>query len=680
MKRFTLSLTIVAGVATVGCTDDDGDTDTNSASLACDGEPVVMTTAAGVDFVRTPDTCFDGLVDWPYAPRYVELDGLRQAYVDEGPAEGPVVLLLHGQPSWSYLYRKMIPVLVDGGYRVIAMDHLGMGRSDKPIDIDAYTYLGHNDRLLRFIEQLDLRDINLFVQDWGSLIGLRVAGLNPERFARLAVGNGALSVIPAGVQPFPAVENPNEVEDIPSIFEMIPAQQVPFYDGCERLLPGESDFGAWMNYAMKAESFTAAEVIEGGTWFDIPPADEAAYDAPFPSRIYMAGARKFPSIVNELPGQNEAAWAGLRAFERPFATIWASNDPGGLGSCESQDLLVLNIPGSTGMPHVRLPESGHFLQDDQGEEIGRRLVDIYAAEPLQFNSGARYCEILLVRQNGEAVEAEVWGTQNIGECPADSWAAIDTDAIQAETGAAGVILNGPRIGVLSDGVVSGGERGLDRRTFGDLEMRYLATLQITPNQLPAPYTESTVRRKSRFVVAPGDSAYVLTAPDGSEYVMISILQAGDAPATVAELPNLGARLALPDGWAYEMRTPDSELVLLADGTATILQDDLQNTYQRTMARTSTTSDDPGLVVLPDGTGTPCANDADCAGLDAALCVGDGTGGFCTVEGCMAGGCGAPYVCCFGCNPAAAAALPFEESACIPAEAAPQLAGAGCTCE
>ena len=128
-----------------------------------DGSAEVMTTDDGVQFVRTPDERFAGLPDWPYEPKYVEIDGLRQAYVDEGPADGEVVLLLHGQPSWSYLYRKMIPVLADAGMRVIAMDHLGMGRSDKPIDIASYSYLGHNDRLLRFIEQLDLHAPKTFI-------------------------------------------------------------------------------------------------------------------------------------------------------------------------------------------------------------------------------------------------------------------------------------------------------------------------------------------------------------------------------------------------------------------------------------------------------------------------------------------------------------------------------------
>jgi pimeloyl-ACP methyl ester carboxylesterase len=212
--------------------------------LACDAEPVVMTTADGVDFVRTPEACFEDLPEWPYEPDHVEIDGLRQAYVDEGPADGEVVLLLHGQPSWSYLYRKMIPVLVDAGYRVIAMDHLGMGRSDKPIDIEAYSYLGHNERLQAFVEALELTDINLFVQDWGSLIGLRTAGLDPDRYATISVGDGALPVIPESIEPFPPVEDPDVLTDLELPFTEIPAQQIPFYDGCEPILgPEEQYFG-----------------------------------------------------------------------------------------------------------------------------------------------------------------------------------------------------------------------------------------------------------------------------------------------------------------------------------------------------------------------------------------------------------------------------------------------------
>ncbi len=372
---FIRLVTCAALAIAVGCSDD-GDDIVGETMTACDAEPVIMTTQAGVDFVRTPDSCFESLPDWPYEPQYVELDGLRQAYVDEGPADGQVVLLLHGQPSWSYLYRKMIPVLARAGLRVIAMDHLGMGRSDKPIDIASYSYLGHNDRLERFIEALELGDITLFAQDWGSLIGLRVAGLNPGWFARIAIGDGMLPVIPAGIQPYPPVENPDEIVNIEPLFGLMPAQQVPFYDGCEPIgEPDEGYFGDWMIYAMKAESFHASEVVEAMTWFDLPADEEAAYDAPFPSRIYMAGPRVFPSLVNELPGVTEQAWEALTSFAKPFVTIWASNDPGNLGQCSVQDNLICSIPGAEGQPHTRLPEASHFLQDDQGAEIGARLVD-----------------------------------------------------------------------------------------------------------------------------------------------------------------------------------------------------------------------------------------------------------------------------------------------------------------
>ena len=353
-------------------------TDGAHGTADCGAEPTIRTTSAGVDFVRTPDACFESLPGWPYAPHYVEIDGLRQAYVDEGVTDGRVVLLLHGQPTWSYLYRKMIPVLADAGYRVIAMDHLGMGRSDKPTDISSYSYLGHNDRLLRFIEALDLRDINLFVQDWGSLIGLRVAGLHPDRFARIAVGDGTLPVIPAGVQPFPAVEDPDEIADLAPTFGAIPAQQPSFYDGCTLRERRQVDFGAWMAFSLKGASFRPSEVVEALTWYDLPAQEEAAYDAPFPSRVYMAGTRVFPSLVNQVAGTTAEAWQGLTSFKKPFLTLWATNDPGNLGRCETQQRLIESVPGAQGQPHDRLEEASHFLQDDQGAEIGRRLAAFFS--------------------------------------------------------------------------------------------------------------------------------------------------------------------------------------------------------------------------------------------------------------------------------------------------------------
>jgi haloalkane dehalogenase len=323
------------------------------------------------------------LPGFPYELKSVEIDGLRQGYVDEGPADADPVLLLHGQPSWSYLYRKMIPVLVDAGHRVIAMDHVGMGYSDKPTDIEYYTYLGHGDRLEKFINALGLRNITLFVQDWGSLIGLRIAGENPDWFARIVVGDGTLPLVPEGFEPYPRVENPDEIDtELEFVFGLIPAQQPPFYDDeCNLIIGAGSDFGAWMEYSMKAAAFHPADVLEALTWFDMPSDEEAAYDAPFPSRIYMAGPRTFPSLVNQLGGETQDAWAGLMSYEKPFLTIWSSNDPGTLGSCATQQNLIDNIPGAEGQPHVRLPESSHFLQDDQGPEIAGRIVDFIAANP-----------------------------------------------------------------------------------------------------------------------------------------------------------------------------------------------------------------------------------------------------------------------------------------------------------
>jgi pimeloyl-ACP methyl ester carboxylesterase len=640
-----------------------------------------MTTASGVQFVRTPDACFAELPGWPYAPRYVEIDGLRQAYVDEGPSTGPVVLLLHGQPSWSYLYRKMIPVLTAAGYRVIAMDHLGMGRSDKPIDITSYSYLGHNDRLLRFIEALDLRDINLFVQDWGSLIGLRVAGLHPERFARIAVGDGRLPVIPEGMQPFPPVENPDEIADVTLPFAEIPPQQVPFYDDCEPIAgPADTSyFAEWMIYAMKGASFHASEVVEAMTWFDLPAEEEAAYDAPFPSRTYMAGARVFPSLVNEVPGTTADAWAGLTAFERPFLTLWAANDPGQLGGCEVQQELVDSVPGAAGRHHDRLAAASHFLQDDQGPEIARRLVDFYAdrtGRPEASIREDRYCEILLGYLVGSEIRAEVWGTQGLNLCPAASWEALDPDSIKAEYGALFIEMNGPRASVMDAGSFELPDA--EHRWYGDLEMQRLATVVVDPAQVSAgPYQEVRVERTSSFEFWSGFEVYRLTSPDGAAYVMQAMSQIVDPSLTLEDLPHLGSRLALPAGWSFRVDRRITDLVLAVDGEVFVLQDELKNSYMRTSAGSSS----PTLPVLDDGTGTPCDSDGDCQGLAASHCLVSALASYCTVEGCAPGGCGAPYVCCYGCNPALASFLPFTGAACIPEVGTGQLTSqAGCTCE
>ena len=350
----------------------------------CQVELEIMTTADGVEFVRTPDVCFENLLDWSYEPQYVEIDGLRQAYVDVGPADADeTILLLHGQPSWSYLYRKMIPVLAQEGHRVIAMDHVGMGRSDKPIDPDYYTYLGHTGRLETFIQELELENITIFVQDWGSLIGLHTIGTNPDWFERVVVGNGFLPTFEEGTIPFSLPENPELTRNLfYRTITSIPEQQPEFYDAEGNVINSQmenSNFGVWIDYSRNDERFEAVQILEAMTYFDLSAEEEAAYNAPFPSRIAMGGPRAFPGLVNQLPGVTNVAWAGLSEFEKPFLTIWGGNDPGNLGRPEVQQGLLNHVPGTEGWDHVRLPEASHFLQDDQGEEIARRINEFIAA-------------------------------------------------------------------------------------------------------------------------------------------------------------------------------------------------------------------------------------------------------------------------------------------------------------
>lgn len=348
----------------------------------CNVELEVMTTDDGVEFVRTPDACFENLPDWDYDAQYVEVDGLRQAYVDVGSGEsGETILLLHGQPSWSYLYRHMIPVLADAGHRVIAMDHIGMGRSDKPIDPDYYTYLGHTGRLEMFIQELELEqdNLNIFVQDWGSLIGLYVIGTNPDWFDRVIVGNGFLPQYEEGVVPFALPENPLVTRQLFHTNLLNSSeQQEPLYDEDGNRVEGRDFdrdlvFGIWIDYALNDERLMPSLILESETYFPLTDEEEAAYDAPFPSRITMGGVRAFPGLTAQLPGITQVAWDGLYTFEKPFLTIWGNNDAGNLGRPETQQQLLDNIPGTEGWDHVRLDEASHFLQDDLGEEIARRM-------------------------------------------------------------------------------------------------------------------------------------------------------------------------------------------------------------------------------------------------------------------------------------------------------------------
>jgi len=295
------------------------------------------------DCVRTPDSRFEGLPDYDYAPHYVDIDGMRMHYVDEGPRDGEVVLLLHGEPSWSYLYRHMIPPLRDAGLRVIAPDLIGFGKSDKPTRKTDYSYAGHVGWMTAFIEALDLSGINLFCQDWGSLIGLRVAAENEHRFARIALGNGAL---PTGDQAVPKA------------------------------------FKIWRAFALYSPWFPIGRILQMGTVDELSAAEVAAYDAPFPSARYKAGARAFPKLVPTTPDDpardaNRAAWDVFRQWTKPFLTTFSNRDPIMRGG---EKVWQDSVPGAQGQEHVIIRNAGHFLQDDKGPELAEVLIRFIARD------------------------------------------------------------------------------------------------------------------------------------------------------------------------------------------------------------------------------------------------------------------------------------------------------------
>ena len=296
-----------------------------------------------MEALRTPDDRFVNLPDYDFAPHYVDVgDGLRMHYVDEGPRDGQPVLLLHGEPSWCYLYRKMIPIIVAAGLRAVAPDLIGFGRSDKPVSRDDYTYQAHVHWTASLVEQLDLRGITLVCQDWGGLIGLRIAAEHPERFARIVAAN---TFLPTG-------DNP----------------------------PGDA-FLRWQEFSQKAPELPIGNIVRGGCKTELPAEVVAAYDAPFPDDRYKAGARQFPALVPTRPDDpasdaNRRAWEVLRRWEKPFLTAFSDEDPITRNADRAFQSLV---PGTKGQPHTTIKGGGHFLQEDRGAELAKVVVDFIAA-------------------------------------------------------------------------------------------------------------------------------------------------------------------------------------------------------------------------------------------------------------------------------------------------------------
>ncbi len=324
----------------------------------------VRKTAAGVEYVRTPEAAFAHVASaFPYAPKYLELDGLRMAYVDEGPStSGETIVLLHGEPDWSYLYRKMIPPLVAAGHRVIAIDLIGFGRSDKPVAQAFHTYERHVALVTAFLSQLGLSHLTLFCQDWGGLIGLRVVGDHPELFDRVVAANTTIPLFDA--------KNPNPYSLPANVGIDCGATDLKRALGLAMLGGNVTMFNAWIQFSLTSPTLKPTDVMS----VQIPhlsDADGAAYDAPFPSFIYKAGPRTLPSMIVAVTDDNSRAWDALGHFEKPFLSLAGDRD-NLLGKKAVVERLVSHVPGARGQPHARF-DSGHFIQDELGPTMAEQL-------------------------------------------------------------------------------------------------------------------------------------------------------------------------------------------------------------------------------------------------------------------------------------------------------------------
>lgn len=293
-----------------------------------------------MEILQTPEERFAGLPDYPFKPNYIQLDDVRMHYVDEIPSGNRrpgVVLLLHGEPSWSYLYRKMIPVYVQAGYRTVAPDLIGFGKSDKPAGQNDYSYQSHMDWLTAFLKKTGLTGIHLFCQDWGGMLGLRLAAENPECFASITAANTFLQT---GDTKMPEA------------------------------------FLEWQNFSQKVKRLPVGRIIKNGCSLPLTPEVIKAYEAPFPDETYKAGARIFPSLVPVSPDDpasdsNRRAWKVLEAWQKPFLCLFSDGDPITKGA----DIIFRRkVPGAKGQPHETIQDGGHFLQEDQGPVIAAKMV------------------------------------------------------------------------------------------------------------------------------------------------------------------------------------------------------------------------------------------------------------------------------------------------------------------
>jgi haloalkane dehalogenase len=289
---------------------------------------------------RTPERRFKNLNDYPFSPHYVNIEGIRIHYVDEGPKEAEPILLMHGEPSWSYLYRKMIPVLVKEGYHVLAPDLVGFGKSDKPSKQSDYTYASHLKWIQSWLDKLDLYNITMFCQDWGSLIGLRIAVANKDRFKRIILANGGMNAPRPGSRPPPKA------------------------------------FLNWRKFSQKSPILPIGFIMQKGTYTRLSRVVLKAYKAPFPGPKYKAGAKIFPSLVPVYPDEPEAinnvkAWEEYSKWDIPFLTAFSDKDPITRPGAKIAQKLAL---GAKNLEHPTVKNAGHFLQEEKPEELVKIIL------------------------------------------------------------------------------------------------------------------------------------------------------------------------------------------------------------------------------------------------------------------------------------------------------------------
>lgn len=315
--------------------------------------------------LRTPDEAFENLSDYPFKANYMQVDGMRLHYVDEGKsldegsAHQKVIFLFHGQPSWSYLYRHMIPLLVGAGYRVIAPDLIGFGKSDKPCSSATHTYSNHVKWMRSFVKQLGIKHAAAFFQDWGGMIGLRVLAQEPDWLSRLVVANTALAEM-KGLEKFM----------VPKVLKLLAAMAGK--PDIEKFA-SKMNYGNWAGYFRHAEQLDIGQILQTLTTRELSRAEMQAYNAPFPNPEYYAAPRKMPEIVASDLDEVNADWLKLKQWQHPVLTLFSDLDPF-LADRGYDKTFQQNFSGAKNQPHITVENASHFLQEDQSTQLGTTLI------------------------------------------------------------------------------------------------------------------------------------------------------------------------------------------------------------------------------------------------------------------------------------------------------------------